>query len=126
MPRLLGAYHRRHPRVAVSLTGASSPSLPAKVRDGEIDAAVIAEPPQGTPAGVRSRVLLEDRIVAVLPAGSRDADRPMTLEEAARSPVVSYGPDSGVHAFIRDAFTASASSPADVRQGCCRRVVHPA
>ncbi|MFJ2863940.1 LysR family transcriptional regulator substrate-binding protein [Kitasatospora sp. NPDC087314] len=106
IPRLLGEYHRRYPRVAVSLIGASSPSPLVKVRDGEIDAAVVAGPPDGEPAAVASRVLLEDRIVAVLPAGSRPANRPMTLDEAVRSPVISYGPDSGVHAFIRAAFAA--------------------
>ncbi|MFF3787916.1 LysR family transcriptional regulator [Streptomyces sp. NPDC001933] len=77
IPQLLGEYHRRYPRVAVSLIGASSPSLLAKVRNGEIDAAVVAGPPEGAPAVVASRVLLEDRIVAVLPAGSRAANRPM-------------------------------------------------
>lgn len=109
VPRLLGEYHRRHPRVAVSLTGASSPALVAKVREGEIDAAVVAGPPDGEPAGVASRVLLEDRIVAVLPAGSRSAELanlPMTLDEVVRGPVISYGPDSGVHAYIREAFAA--------------------
>lgn len=106
IPRLLGEYHRRYPRVAVTLTGASSPSLLAKVRNGEIDAAVVAGPPEGTLAAVASRVLLEDRIVAVLPAGSRATNRPMPLDEVARSPVISYGPDSGVHAFVREAFAA--------------------
>ncbi|GHE64710.1 LysR family transcriptional regulator [Streptomyces vinaceus] len=109
VPSLLGEYHRRHPRVAVSLRGASSPALVAKVREGEIDAAVVAGPPDGEPAGVASRVLLEDRIVAVLPAGSRSAELanlPMTLDELVRGPVISYGPDSGVHAYIREAFAA--------------------
>ncbi|MFE2721550.1 LysR family transcriptional regulator [Kitasatospora sp. NPDC059327] len=106
VPRLLGEYHRRYPRVAVSLTGASSPALLAKVRAGELDAAVVAGPPDGEPDGVVSRVLLEDRIVAVLPAGSRPADRPMPLDEAVRGAVISYGSDSGVHAFIRAAFAA--------------------
>ncbi|MFI1015251.1 LysR family transcriptional regulator [Streptomyces sp. NPDC020965] len=106
IPRLLGEYHRRYPGVSVRLSGASSPSLLAKVRDGEIDAAVIAAPPEGLPAAIGSRVLLEDRIVAVLIAGSRAANSPMPLAEAARHPVISYGPDSGVHAFIRDAFVA--------------------
>ncbi|MFE3019965.1 LysR family transcriptional regulator [Streptomyces sp. NPDC059256] len=108
IPRLLGEYHRRYPGVSVSLTGASSPSLLTKVRDGGIDAAVVASPPEGLPASVGSRVLLEDRIVAVLPAGGRAANRPLRLHEAARSPLISYGPDSGVHAFIRDAFAAKA------------------
>ncbi|MER6912741.1 LysR family transcriptional regulator [Streptomyces sp. NPDC000594] len=108
VPRLLGEYHHRYPGVSVSLVGTSSPALLKRVRDGAIDAAVLAEPPDGLPAAVGSRVLLNDWIVAVLPAGSRSAEHPMSLEEAARHPVISYGPDSGVHAFIRDAFAERA------------------
>ncbi|WP_406397010.1 LysR family transcriptional regulator [Streptomyces uncialis] len=108
VPRLLGEYHRRYPGISVRLIGASSPSLLGAVREGRLDAAVMAPPPQGLPAAVGSRTLLEDRIVAVLPAGSRAANVPMPLAEAARSTVISYGPDSGVHAFIRDAFAARA------------------
>ncbi|MFJ6620141.1 LysR substrate-binding domain-containing protein [Kitasatospora sp. NPDC091335] len=78
-----------------------------KVRDGEIDAAVVAGPPDGEPAGVAPRVLLEDRIVAVLPAGSRPSNRPMALCEAVGGPVISYGPDSGAHAFVREAFATA-------------------
>ncbi|MEU4266587.1 LysR substrate-binding domain-containing protein [Streptomyces sp. NPDC026092] len=54
-PQVAGEYHRRYPQVAVTLTGASSPSLLGKVRDGEIDAAVVAGPPEGTPATVAAR-----------------------------------------------------------------------
>ncbi|MGV9311917.1 LysR family transcriptional regulator [Streptomyces sp. NPDC003691] len=108
VPRLLGEYHRRYPGVSVSLVGASSPTLLKRVREGAIDAAVLAEPPDGLPVAVGSRVLLNDRIVAVLPAGDGSAEQSMSLEEAARHPVISYGPDSGVHAFIRDAFAARA------------------
>ncbi|MFD4833568.1 LysR family transcriptional regulator [Streptomyces uncialis] len=106
IPRLLGEYHQRYPGISVSLAGSSSPSLLTMVRNGGIDAAVIASPPEGLPPAFGSRVLLEDRIVAVLPAGGRTTGHPMTLDEAARYPVISYGPDSGVHAFIRDAFAA--------------------
>ncbi len=31
----------------------------------------------------------------------------MPLDEAVRGPVISYGPDSGVHAFVRAAFAAA-------------------
>ncbi|MFJ8234017.1 LysR family transcriptional regulator [Streptomyces sp. NPDC094448] len=106
VPRLLGEYHRRYPGVGVRLSGASSPALLAQARSGEIDAAVIAEPPGGLPDGFDSRLLLEDRFVAVLPAGSRAPDHPMTLTEAARRPLIGYGSGTGAHAFVRDAFAA--------------------
>ncbi|ANW22701.1 LysR family transcriptional regulator (plasmid) [Streptomyces clavuligerus] len=104
--RLLGEYHRRYPGVAVRLTGASSPALLAQVRSGTLDAAIVAAPPEGLPAHIGSRLLLEDRIIAVVPVGTRTADRPLTLAQAARSTLISYGPDSGAYAFIRDAFAA--------------------
>ncbi|MFI1864031.1 LysR family transcriptional regulator [Streptomyces jumonjinensis] len=106
VPALLGEYHRRYPGVTVSLSGASSPSLLTAVHDGALDAAVVAEPRghQSRPLG--SRVLLHDRIMAVLPAGSRAPGRPLSLEEVSRHPVITYGPDSGAHGFIREAFAA--------------------
>ncbi|MFE7132633.1 LysR family transcriptional regulator [Streptomyces sp. NPDC057638] len=106
VPRLLGEYHRRYPGVGVRLTRGSSPALLERVRTGAIDAAVLADPPEGLPDTIGSRLLLEDRIVAVLPAGSRAVDPPLTLAEAARSPLIGYGPGSGAHAFVRDAFAA--------------------
>ncbi|GLF93297.1 LysR family transcriptional regulator [Streptomyces yaizuensis] len=106
LPGLLGAYHRRHPGVTVNLSGASSPSLTKAVRDGTLDAAVVAEPRGHPSRSLGSRVLLHDRIMAVLPAGSREPGRPLSLEEVSRNAVITYGPDSGAHGFIRDAFAA--------------------
>ncbi|MEO3973632.1 LysR family transcriptional regulator [Streptomyces sp. CAU 1734] len=106
LPRLLGEYHRRHPGVTVEFTGSSSPSLLAAVRGGTLDGAVVAEPREDMSRVLGSRVLLRDRIVAVLPAGSGTAGRPLTLEEVSRGPVITYGPDSGVHGFISAAFEA--------------------
>jgi DNA-binding transcriptional LysR family regulator len=51
-------------------------------------------------------VLLRDRIVAVLPAGSRTPGGAMTLDELAEAPIITYGPDSGVRGLIGDAFAA--------------------
>ncbi|MFI2214158.1 LysR family transcriptional regulator [Streptomyces sp. NPDC020141] len=113
IPALLGEYYRRHPGVAVSLVGASSPSLLTGVRDGSLDAAVMAAPKEDLSKSVGTRVLLQDWIVAVVPAGSRAADRPLTLDEVSREPVITYGPDSGVRGFISDAFAAK-GLPLDV------------
>lgn len=106
VPHLLGEYHRRHPGVAVNLVGASSPSLLAGVRDGSLDAAVMSAPREDLSRIIGTRVILRDWIVAVVPAGSRMADRPMTLDEVAKTPIITYSSDSGVHGFISEAFAA--------------------
>ncbi|MGX2993382.1 LysR family transcriptional regulator [Streptomyces sp. JNUCC 64] len=106
VPGLLGEYHRRHPGVTVDLVGASSPSLSAMLRDGALDAAVMAAPRGGPSDLLGTRVLLRDRIVAALPAGSRAPDEALDLKEAAGARIITYGPDSGVHGFISDAFAA--------------------
>ncbi|MER5766171.1 LysR family transcriptional regulator [Streptomyces sp. NPDC001985] len=104
-PYLLGEYHRRHPGVTVDVTGQSSPSLLAAVRNGTLDGAVMAEPREDLSEILGSCVLLRDWIVAALPAGG-SADRPLTLDEVSKAPVITYGPDSGVHGFISEAFAA--------------------
>ncbi|GAA2242599.1 LysR family transcriptional regulator [Streptomyces amakusaensis] len=106
IPHLLGEYYRRHPGVAVDLVGASSPSLLAGVRDGSLDAAVMSAPREDLSKVIGTRVLLRDWIVAAVPAGSRSADRPMTLDEVSETPIITYGTDSGVRGFISDAFAA--------------------
>ncbi|MFE9662597.1 MULTISPECIES: LysR family transcriptional regulator [unclassified Streptomyces] len=106
VPELLGEYYRRHPAVAVNLVGASSPSLLAGLRNGTLDAAVMAAPRNDPSQTIGTRVLLRDRIVAVLPAGSRAPGEAMTLHEVSEAPIITYGPDSGVRGFIGDAFAA--------------------
>ncbi|MFE0426024.1 LysR family transcriptional regulator, partial [Streptomyces sp. NPDC058953] len=64
-PALLGAYHRRHPEVALELVYASTSALLGRVRDGSLDAAVIAGSLNVLPDGVRARTLLHDSVVAV-------------------------------------------------------------
>ncbi|MCM2389703.1 LysR family transcriptional regulator [Streptomyces albipurpureus] len=104
VPGLLGEYYRRHPGVTVNLVGASSPSLLTGVRNGTLDAAVMAAPKEDLSKIIGTRVLQRDRIVAVLPAGARAADQPLTLDEVSKEPIITYSSDSGVHGFISEAF----------------------
>ncbi|HEX4361499.1 MAG TPA: LysR family transcriptional regulator [Pseudonocardia sp.] len=106
LPAVMGAYHRRHPGVAVRLTDGTSAPLLRRVVAGQLDAAVIAAPPE-LPAGVDSRTVLEDTIVAVLAAGTDLAGRAkLTFEDISRHPVITYNTESGLWPLISGAFEA--------------------
>ncbi|QDY80163.1 LysR family transcriptional regulator [Streptomyces qinzhouensis] len=105
-PALLGEYHRRYPEVTIEIVYASTSALLGRVRDGSLDAAVIAGGLDAPPDGVRARTLLHDSIVAVRPLSAPGPDRPLRLEDAVREPLITFGPESGIHPIIRDAFAA--------------------
>ncbi|MFI6248584.1 LysR family transcriptional regulator substrate-binding protein [Streptomyces sp. NPDC051016] len=68
-----------------------------KVRQGSLDAAFVAVPPGGLDPGFGHRVLVRDEIVAVVAADRPQARRPdLTLPEPAGTPLITYGPDSGL------------------------------
>lgn len=105
-PALLGEYHRRYTEVALELVYASTSALLGRVRDGSLDAAVIAGGLNVLPGGVRARTLLYDTVVAVRPLSAPAPDGPLRLEEAARETLITFGLESGVHPIIRDAFAS--------------------
>jgi DNA-binding transcriptional LysR family regulator len=106
LPAVIGAYTRRYPAVTVTLTeGASALQLDRRVA-GQLDAAIITGP-RDLPAGIRGRAIRQDRVMAVVAAGTRLARRAvLTLEEVARHPVISYGPDTGLRPLLQAAFGA--------------------
>lgn len=106
LPAVLSAYTRRHPGVAVTLAEGATALQLERLLDGRLDAALITGP-RALPAGIRSRVIRPDRVMGVVAAGSRLAGRAvLTLAEAARHPVISYGPDTGLRPLLEAAFAA--------------------
>jgi DNA-binding transcriptional LysR family regulator len=97
LPAVIGAYTRRYPAVTVTLD---------RLVAGQLDAAIITGP-RDLPAGIRGRAIRQDRVMAVVAAGTRLARRAvLTLEEVARHPVISYGPDTGLRPLLQAAFGA--------------------
>ncbi|GAA1524835.1 LysR family transcriptional regulator [Actinomadura kijaniata] len=66
LPNVLKEYHRRHPRVRISLRTMASEVLVEQVRDGTLDAALLGLLPGMEPRGVRHRRLAHDNLVAVV------------------------------------------------------------
>ncbi|MER6532900.1 LysR family transcriptional regulator [Streptomyces sp900105755] len=108
LPALLGTFHRQYPGVAVQLVEGRSAGLISRVEDGELDAAVVALPQHPLAEDLRSVVMLEDEIVAVVPAESPLAGRQsMPIELLSGKTLISYDPDSGLRPRLQSAFDAA-------------------
>jgi DNA-binding transcriptional LysR family regulator len=106
LPKVMGTYNRRHPGVAVRLIDGTSAPLLHRVVTGQLDAAVIAAPPE-LPAGISARTVLADTIVAVLATGTELAGKAkLTFEDICRQPVITYNTESGLWPLISAAFEA--------------------
>ena len=109
LPRLLGAFRRAYPEVVLDLESWTTLRQTEALRDGQIDVGLMRP---STPAGatrsagasavvqlapaLTSRVVAEDALVAVLPAGHRLARRKRVgLAELADEPFVFYSRPSG-------------------------------
>ncbi|MEW1778589.1 LysR family transcriptional regulator [Streptomyces sp. NPDC086777] len=108
LPALLGTFHRQYPGVAVQLVEGRSAALISRVEEGELDAAVVALPQQPLAEDLRSVVMLEDELVAVVPADSPLAGREnMPIELLSGKTLISYDPDSGLRPRLQSAFDAA-------------------
>jgi DNA-binding transcriptional LysR family regulator len=108
LPPLLGAFHRRYPAVNVRLVGGTSSILLDRVRQGSLSAAAIAHPLEPLEAALGVRTLLEDQIVAVVPADHPAAARAgLPIENLADATLISYDPASGLRLLIDAAFATA-------------------
>ncbi|MEW2301336.1 LysR family transcriptional regulator substrate-binding protein [Streptomyces sp. NPDC006655] len=92
----------------VRLVDGTSASLVPQVRQGSLDAAFVAVPPGGLDPDFDHRVLVRDDIVVVVPSDGPEAGRPeLTPAELADTPLITYGPDSGLRPHLRAAFDSA-------------------
>lgn len=118
LPRLVQAFHARHPAVALDIEGpwATGP-LQAALLGGTLDAALCFLPLAGT--GIATRALARSELALFLPAAHRLAGpgrRGVSLAELAHEPFVGYPAGRGFH--LRDAMDAECR-----RAGFAPRVV---
>jgi len=64
MPRLLGLFHERHPQIELDLIIGNSHEIQERVRKGEIEVALIGQPPELEELAVRP--VADDEIVVVV------------------------------------------------------------
>ncbi|MGW6908280.1 LysR family transcriptional regulator [Streptomyces sp. NPDC054940] len=108
LPALLGTFHRLYPGVTVHLVEGASAGLVPQVRQGSLDAVFVAVPPEGLDPGFGHRVLVRDEIVALVASDRPQAQQTaLSLDELSAAPLITYGPDSGLHPRLRSAFEAA-------------------
>jgi molybdate transport repressor ModE-like protein len=89
MPRAIAGFRRRHPAIELALVEADNDECVARLRDDELDLALVYEFPLGAPLppDLRVRTLLEDPLFVALPPGHRLARRRrIALAELADEP----------------------------------------
>lgn len=110
----LGAFHRAHPGVAVSLLEDNSDRLVGGVRDGTLDMALVGAA-TATPDGLEAMTVLDERLVAAVPAGHPLAERHrITLEDLVAHPVVCMPPGTGLRTAFDRSCAARGLQPAIV------------
>ena len=87
LPKLVEAFHRRHPEVRLRLVGQNSAETAEQVRAGRLEAAIVAGPVD--PAGLTVRLVASDEVLVV---GSSLVGRsdPVSISELAGSPLILY------------------------------------
>ncbi len=95
VPAALGAFHRAHPAVRISLRDGGSDEFIAALKDGSMDAAVLGLPDSMPPQGVESKVLARERLAAVVSADHPLASRRrLRLEDLADETFVDFPADT--------------------------------
>jgi DNA-binding transcriptional LysR family regulator len=108
LPATLAEFQRRHPAVEITMRDAPSEDLVRWLREGTVDVAVVTFAPEHLPASIQGTLVARDRLVALVPAGHRLADRPqVSLRALAAEPLVTFPRGSGVRAAIDEGFRAA-------------------
>ncbi|NIL92616.1 HTH-type transcriptional regulator GltC [Rhodococcus fascians] len=99
----LARFHSVHPGVELALREGNSDQLVADVRSGELDLALVGIAAR-TPTGLESMVVIDERIVAAVPAEHPlAAQKDATLAEVCEYPIVALPPGTGIRTvFDRD------------------------
>jgi DNA-binding transcriptional LysR family regulator len=101
---VLGKYRSRYPGIELSVAYDTSETLLAAVRDGGLDLALVGLGPERVPVGLEHRLLVEEPLVAVVPAGHRLAGRErIDLGELAGDEFVWFSRGTGLRRAVEAA-----------------------
>jgi DNA-binding transcriptional LysR family regulator len=111
LAELLAGFHHRYPGVTIILVEDNSDRLAERLRDGQLDLALIGwagEPPEG----LDTIVLVDEELVAAVHPSHPLADKgPITVGALRDLPLVSLPPGTGVRAALDAACAAAGFAP---------------
>ena len=109
---VLGAYHVRYPGIELSVSYDTSTALLVAVLEGSLDLALVGLGAERVPAGLDHRVLDEDRLVAVVAAGHRLADRrQVDLAELSGDELIWFSRGTGLRSAVEAACARAGLTP---------------
>lgn len=101
LPAVLRAFHRRHPGVEVHLREDGSVTMLRAIAAGDLDLGLLTLPPGRLPAGVTAQIVLEEPLVALLPADhGLAANATIDLADLSDGSFVEFKPGSGLRAQV--------------------------
>lgn len=112
MPRLLGEFRQRHPRVEVALAVQNRAAVIERLKDNADDLYVMSSPPEQPP--VRRQPFLANPLVALAPRAHPWVGRRLTLADLAEEEFIQREAGSGTRLAV-DSFLAERGVRLDAR-----------
>ncbi|MFD1535448.1 LysR family transcriptional regulator [Nonomuraea guangzhouensis] len=110
LPRMISAFRRQRPQVAVRIMDGLERAVLGRVLSGDADFAITTV--GASPDRLEHRPLIRDQFHAVLPEGHPLADREeVTWEDLAAEPFLAVGPESSVRRLTDAAFAQAGARP---------------
>ena len=108
----LASFHRRHPRIEITLTEDNSDRLVEMLSDGRLDLALIGSAGEDHGQKANTVVLIDEELVAAVAPGHPLADAgPVTVSALRDVPLVSLPRGTGVRAALDAACAAAGFEP---------------
>jgi DNA-binding transcriptional LysR family regulator len=112
LPAVLGDYRDRYPGIELSVSYGASEAMLAAVLDEELDLALVGLGPERIPPGLDHRLLVEEQLVAVVPAGHRLAARErIDLAELAGEEFIWFSRGTGLRQAVAAACARAGLNP---------------
>lgn len=107
LPPMMKRFKEKYPDVRFVLRQGEYTSIPQWIRQGEIDFGFVN---QDAVEGMKTRLLYEDHMLAVLPQGHRLEEKSsLTLQDISTEPLILL--DEGEHSVLLDAFHSAGLMP---------------
>lgn len=112
LPALLSSFHDAHPAVEITLVEQASDALVDSVRAGRLDVAIIALGAHELPPDLRSQIITEQPVVAVMATGEAPGTRKtITVDDLRDRPLICMPQGTGIRSCLDEACTKAGFTP---------------